>query len=396
MWRLDLIANVTVNAVRLPLVSYHTAQVYWFNVAVGPPGGQAQMYWSLPHIVGAVYDLQDHQDVLQSMQKTMEKEMARLGIHYGTFRHSRRSQAQLKQKHGADNVAAMDGVPLQYATATTQTCLLYLLHWSYSHGKQSTRHGYAQTILEFIVDHASSGANFDFNVEGVVLRVRDDTIDLSGLDKWHHTAICVCAEKIAEDDELNIVPLASFILGLYTLFRRPSRASSSTNTMTSNLLGRILVNIQNQTEMSIDTSFWSEATLLALQPQARGKRCRSVSMAFKEACVASVKSTGDPLDIRQLLAASGIMSTASSDGTIIATKHHSSTCHRDHCLGTLANARSLFREFQVLHVAHDGVTAADRHNEIFLMLDPATQNFAIMPPKASNNSMSRTKKKMPS
>ena len=57
---------------------------------------------------------------------------------------------------------------------------------------------------------------------------------------------------------------------------------------------------------------------------------------------------------------------------------------RDHCLKVFGASRAAFADNRVLHLAGDGVTAAGRHNKIFVAFRVDTRQGTVCPMKAQN------------
>ena len=385
VWRRDLVQQVEVFAVRLPLLSGCAAQVYKFGVAVGHPDAKAMMYWSMPHMAAAVYDMQDHQDCLQSMQATMDKQTTRLGISAHCWRPSRRSHEMMKQKHGADCVPRLDGTPLQFPSATTRLCLLYLLHWSYSDARASSSRAAAATaILSHLIDHACDAAFMVVDSSSIQIIIRDSMVDISSLAGARPAALRNLFSRMAPTPDSCHVPVDDFVVKLYAMFRTPSRASAATLDIVVDLLGKLLAQFELQIDASAHEDVWRMSTCLSLKPKQRSKRPRVTSTAFREAVIGASKTTSEPVNIRQLVASTGIFDNAAvaSDAAVTSnSKNFSSGAQRDYVLGALAVGKLIFKDVPLLHLSNDGVQASGRHNEIFIALDPISQHAFVPPPK---------------
>jgi hypothetical protein len=123
--------------------------------------------------------------------------------------------------------------------------------------------------------------------------------------------------------------------------------------------------------------------LLGFKPRKGTKRTRMVSMAYKEAAVSAAVLSKEPLSVRQLIGGQNVNAQAYDANAGIGSKQFAQRSQRDHCLQVFANARKLFTNTRILHLSCDGISAAGRHNDIFVVNRADEQIATVAPPKAA-------------
>ena len=205
------------------------------------------------------------------------------------------------------------------------------------------------------------------------------SLEASNADPVYHKFLKSRGRACGDD----LVPLADVLINLWLCWRRPSKAGLS-GPRSATALRAILKHLELKVEASTDEAWWNQSSCLILRPLQGQSRARHLSQAFKEACVDTARETSEAVGVRDLLSATNCLQKAGDDGALVpAASQHSERAKRDHCLGILAATRKTFKDVNVLHICVDGITAAGRHNDIFIALDPSSQTGTIPPIKAT-------------
>lgn len=388
-WKCDLSSAVVPRALLLPLVGEVAVQVSVFGIPVGAEH-RARVFWGLTDLATALHAKNDYENFVALSMKTIEKTLIKFGLLPSSVRRSRRSLLTQRGSDAVEGIVDMpDGALLQQWTATTSASPVFLMTWaSHKSCLNVDRHTCAEKVLDMICKRAfenSTGLvqlapNLSVKIENGKCNIESLIGDAQGCQALQTVLRCSIAE--AHDGH---VPVFLFLLHLFQVSRRPSRHKSIPPQQISNYIHALLLEIELQIEISVAEPWWTTSSCWVLAPVKRTTRSRQCSEAYKEAAVEACKSTCEPVKLRQLLGSKGIQANA-LDTAVVAFGSRAATgaIKRDHCLKVFGASRAAFADNRVLHLTGDGVTAAGRHNEIFVAFRADTRQGTVCPIKFQN------------
>ena len=223
-----------------------------------------------------------------------------------------------------------------------------------------------------------------FGEVSLVFVVADGCVDVGPWSTHECAGVRVLGKRVAKETIGSVVPLRFLLNELYSISKRPSRLRSLSGHLAVAGLRAIIDTLHDQIELSMDESWWQATSCLELAPKPSKFRSQQLSFAYKAAVTTAVRTTAEPLSLRQLLGARSVIEAASANTEPACSSATARRLAKDKVVGLLSVARQVFLNPPALHYTLDGVQAGGDANNVFIAWLPRLDIVGFPPIQVQN------------